>query len=224
MPTYKYPRPSLTVDAVVFGLDGKILKVLLIKRGGSPFKGRWALPGGFVHMNESLDVAVKRELREETGIKPSHLEQLCTFGDPKRDPRGRVVSAAYFVLVNALDHSARARSDASAAEWFPLERICQNQVLLAFDHRDIIAMAHERLKSKARYTPIGFNLLGEKFTFGELQSLYETILGKTLDKRNFRKKILEMGAIEKTEETLETRPPSVLYRFNMNSYKGNFEI
>lgn len=223
MPTYKYSRPSLTVDAVVFGLDGRILKVLLIKRGCSPFKGRWALPGGYVHMKESLDAAVRRELREETGIKPSHLEQLCTFGDPKRDPRGRVVSAAYFALVNTLDHSARSGSDASATEWFPLNQVLEDFLpKLAFDHGAIIAMAYKRLKSKARYTPIGFDLLQKQFTLVELQSLYETILGKKLDKRNFRKKILEMGAIEKTGEFSATRPPSALYRFNMNS--DNFEI
>jgi 8-oxo-dGTP diphosphatase len=229
MPTYKYPRPSVTVDAVVFGLDGAVLKVLLVERILGPFKGCWALPGGFVHMNESLEDAALRELSEETNVKPAHLEQLYTFGEPKRDPRGRVISIAYFALVKAVDHATLAGSDAAAARWVDIDLILRpfrnsDFESLAFDHTSIIQLAITRLRSKIKYTPIGFDFLGEKFTLGDLQLLYEVVLNQKLDKRNFRKKIIDMGAIEKTGEVLATHPPSVLYRFSKAFSKKSFEI
>ena len=194
--TYKYPRPALTVDCVVFGLDDEDLKVLLIERGGEPFAGCWALPGGFVEIDETIEAAAQRELGEETGLGPVFLEQLFTFGAVDRDPRERVVTVAYYALVNIRDHRVRAATDARGVGWFPVA----DPPPLAFDHAVILATAHQRLKGKVRYQPIGFELLPEKFTLRQLQHLYETILQRTFDKRNFRRKVLAMGFVEETDE------------------------
>jgi 8-oxo-dGTP diphosphatase len=226
--TYEYPRPALTVDCVVFGLDEQDLKVLLVRRGLPPFEGRWALPGGFVRMEETLDDAARRELREETGLKDVYLEQLYTFGDVRRDPRGRVVSVAYYALVNLADHSVQAATDASDAAWFAASDLPR----LAFDHDRILDAASQRLKGKVRYQPIGFELLPEKFTLSQLQRLYETVLERPLDKRNFRKKILSMGVLVETDEVQQdvAHRAARLYRFDEEKYrrlrkKGfNFEI
>src|SRR5690349_18957211 len=163
--TYEYPRPALTVDCVVFGLDEQDLKVLLVRRDLPPFEGRWALPGGFVRMEESVDDAARRELREETGLHDVYLEQLYTFGDVRRDPRGRVVSVAYYALVNLADHRVQAATDARDAAWFAVADVPS----LSFDHDDILAAASNRLKGKVRYEPIGFELLQPKFTLSQLQ-------------------------------------------------------
>ena len=181
--TYQYPRAALTVDCVVFGFDEGELKVLLIQRALDPFKGKWALPGGFVHVDETLDDAARRELAEETGLEDVFLEQLYTFGTVKRDPRERVVSVAHFALVKLSDYKAKAATDAAKAAWFPISELPK----LAFDHAEIVAAALARLQGKVRYQPIGFELLPPKFTLSELQHLYEAILGAVLDKRNFRK-------------------------------------
>ncbi len=226
--TYEYPRPALTVDCVVFGLDEEDLKVLLIQRGLEPFKGRWALPGGFVLMEESLEDAARRELAEEAGVRPSLLEQLYTFGEPGRDPRGRVVTVAYFALVKLTDHKVQAATDASQAAWFSV----WDMPKLAFDHADIVATALQRLKGKVRYQPIGFELLPPKFTLTQLQRLYETILEKELDKRNFRKKILSMDLLEELDEVEQdvSHRAARLYRFDHKKYKQlekagfNFEL
>jgi len=170
--TYEYPRPSLTVDAVVFGFDDQDLKVLLIQRALEPFAGNWALPGGFVQMEEPLEAAVRRELREETGVSNVYLEQLFTFGDPERDPRGRVVSVAYYGLVKLSEHHVLAATDARNAAWFPVTDLPP----LAFDHDRILETAHRRLQGKVRYQPIGFELLPKHFTLSQLQHLYETVL------------------------------------------------
>src|ERR1035437_7103822 len=158
MYSYKYPRAALTVDCVVFSFDEGALKVLLIERGLEPFKGRWALPGGFVRVDETLDDAARRELAEETGLKHVFLEQLYTFGEVERDPRERVVSVAYYALVKLSDHLAKAATDAAEAHWFPVSRLPK----LAFDHADIVAVALARLQGKVRYQPIGFELLPPK--------------------------------------------------------------
>src|ERR1043165_1601736 len=150
--TYRYPRAALTVDCVVFGFDEGELKVLLIQRGLEPFKGKWALPGGFVRVEETLDDAARRELEEEAGLKNVFLEQLYTFGEVERDPRERVVSVAYYALVKLAAHETKAATDAADARWFPLSKIPR----LAFDHADILAAALIRLKGKVRYQPIGF--------------------------------------------------------------------
>ncbi|WP_044900969.1 NUDIX hydrolase [Myxococcus stipitatus] len=226
--TYEYPRPALTVDCVVFGLDEEDLKVLLIQRGVEPFAGRWALPGGFVRMDESLDEAARRELEEESGIRPGHLEQLFTFGTPERDPRGRVVTVAYFALVKLSAHVLRAATDAREAAWFSV----WDTPKLAFDHADILNTALLRLKGKVRYQPIGFELLPPKFTLTQLQRLYEIVLERELDKRNFRKKILAMDLLEELDEVEQdvAHRAARLYRFDHKKYRQlekagfNFEL
>ena len=226
--TYQYPRPALTVDCVVFGFDEGELKVLLIERDLEPFAGAWALPGGFVHVDETVDDAARRELREETGLSDVFLEQLYTFGELDRDPRERVVSVAYYALVALSRHTPKAATDARNAAWF-----CVSDLpTLAFDHDRILAMAVQRLKGKVRYQPIGFELLEEKFTLSQLQHLYEAILERPLDKRNFRKKILGMDLLVETNEIEQdvSHRAARLYRFDEAKYrrwvkKGfNFEI
>ena len=214
---YEYPRAALTVDCVVFGLDVGALKVLLIQRGIAPFKGQWALPGGFVRVEETLDEAAARELEEETGVKDVFLEQLFTFSAVDRDPRERVVSVAYYALVNLANHETRAATDASDAQWFPAEKPPR----LAFDHAEILATAIKRLRGKLRYEPIGFELLPPKFTLTQLQHLYETVLGTEIDKRNFRKKVLGFDLLEALDETHREGPhrPAQLYRFNPAKYE-----
>lgn len=225
---YEYPRPALTVDAVVFGLDDEDLKVLLIRRDLPPFQGKWALPGGFVRVEESLEDAVRRELQEETGVSQLYLEQLYTFGDVDRDPRERVVTVAYYALVKLSDHRIKAATDARDAAWFAVSEARG----LSFDHDRIVAAALERLKGKVRYQPIGFELLPPQFTLSQLQRLYETILEKPLDKRNFRKKILSMDllvALEEVQKDVAHRAAR-LYRFDRKKYQQlqrrgfNFEI
>ena len=227
--TYKYPRPSLTVDCVVFGLDKQDqLKVMLIQRNLPPFKDQWALPGGFVQLDESLEEAARRELREETGIENVFLQQLYTFGEVNRDPRSRVVTVAYYALVNLWEYRIEAATDASDAAWFPLKQLPP----LAFDHDKIVQVALNQLKSKVRLEPIGFELLPKKFTLSQLQKLYEAVLGQQLDKRNFRKKILKMDllvALDETQKDVSHRAAR-FYEFDEQKYlqlkeKGfNFEI
>jgi 8-oxo-dGTP diphosphatase len=227
--TYEYPRPSLTVDCVVFGLDkDDLLKVMLIERNLSPFKGQWALPGGFVQLEETLEDAARRELWEETGIENVFLEQLHAFGEVDRDPRDRVVTIAYYALVNLWEYQIKAATDASNAAWFPITQLPP----LAFDHDKILQVALQRLKDKVRYEPIGFELLPKKFTLSQLQKLYETVLGQTLDKRNFRKKILKMNLLVTLDETQKdvSHRAARFYEFDEKKYlqlkeKGfNFEI
>jgi 8-oxo-dGTP diphosphatase len=214
--TYAYPRPALATDCVVFGFDEGDLKVMLIKRGLEPFAGRWALPGGFVQAEETIDATARRELREETGLHDVFLEQLYTFGDLKRDPRERVVSVAYYALVKLSDHRVKAASDAREARWFP----AFSPPRLAFDHAAILAVARQRLQGKVRYQPIGFELLPPKFTLSELQHLYEAVLGIELDKRNFRKKILKMGLLVGLEERTEAaHRPAQLFRYDQHTYE-----
>ena len=226
--TYKYPRPALTVDAVVFGFDEGELKILLIQRGLPPFKGKWALPGGFVKVEEPIDTAVRRELEEETGLTEIFLEQLYTFGAVDRDPRERVVSVAHYALVKLSEHSAAGASDASDAAWFPVGRV----PALAFDHAEILKMALQRLRGKVRYEPIGFELLPTKFTLSQLQHLYEAVLQTRVDKRNFRKRILAMGLLVplKDQARAGAHRPAQLFRFDMKKYAAlkkrgfNFEL
>lgn len=227
--SYPYPRPALTVDCVIFGLDQQTtLKVMLIQRQHPPFQGEWALPGGFVRVGESIDAAALRELQEETGIKDVFLEQLYTFGAVDRDPREQTVTVAYYALVNLSEHPIHAATDASDAAWFPINDIPR----LAFDHGQILQTAIARLKGKVRYEPIGFELLPKKFTLSQLQKLYETILGQELDKRNFRKKILKMDLLIELAElqTGVAHRAARYYEFDQRKYAQlkqtgfNFEI
>jgi 8-oxo-dGTP diphosphatase len=208
---YDYPRPALTVDIVVFTLQEDQLQVLLVQRGAEPFAGRWALPGGFVEVDESLEDAAHRELAEETGIQDAYLEQLYTYGDPGRDPRERVVTVAYFALVpTGTLIRQEGGSDATQAQWFPTS----NLPTLAFDHSEITYYALRRLRYKLEYTAVGFELLPEEFTLTQIQSTYEVVLGEKLDKRNFRRRILEACVIEQTPNmhSGEGRPAR-LYRY-----------
>lgn len=226
--TYQYPRAALTVDCVIFGFDEGDLKLLLIQRNLKPFAGKWALPGGFVRVDESLDEAARRELCEETGVEKVYLEQLYTFGHVERDPRERVVTVAYYALVKLMDHRVRGETDARNAAWFPVSDLPR----VAFDHDTIIEYAIERLQNKIRYEPIGFELLPPKFTLTQLQHLYEVILESPLDKRNFRKKILGMDLLMETDDIEQdvAHRAARLYRFNETKYKQlkkkgfNFEL
>ena len=194
--SYEFPRAALTVDCVVFGMDDQDLKVLLIERDLPPFEGEWALPGGFVHVDETLDEAARRELCEETGLMKVFLEQLYTFSALDRDPRERVISVAYYALVNLVDHRVQAATDAREAAWFSVDDV----PTLAFDHAEVLGAALERLRGKLGYQPIGFELLPQKFTLSQLQHLYEVVLERELDKRNFRKKVLATGLLIETRE------------------------
>jgi len=226
--TYEYPRAALTVDCAVFGLDEQELKVMLIQRGLPPFEGKWALPGGFVRVDETLDEAALRELEEETGLQKIFLEQLYTFSQVDRDPRERVVSVAYYALVNLRDHEVHASTDARDAAWFGVHDVPS----LAFDHAEILKSALERLRGKVRYQPVGFELLPKKFTLSELQHLYELVLERPLDKRNFRKRVLAMGLLEETDEVQQdvAHRAARLYRFDERKYRRlvrtgfNFEL
>jgi 8-oxo-dGTP diphosphatase len=200
---------QVAVDIVLFTIRDRLLHVLLIKRIAQPFEGRFALPGGFVREDESLDQAAVRELREETGVDQVYLEQLYSFGDPKRDPRGRIIAVAYYALVPHTQ-SLHAGTDAADAAWFAVGEVPP----LAFDHGKIVEYAHQRIRNKLDYTNVGFELLPAKFTLTELQLVHEAILGESLDKRNFRRKIGQRGIVEPLKEWQETgRKPAQLYRF-----------
>ena len=227
---YEFERPGLTVDCVIFGLDleSDHLKVMLIERDLEPFAGMWAIPGGFVRSGESLEDAARRELQEETGIADVFLEQLYTFGNPKRDPRGGVVSVAYYALVAPEKHHVAASTDARSAAWFSIDELPE----LAFDHQEILQMALERVRGKLSYAPIGFELLPNKFSIKQLQKVYEILLGQTLDNRNFRKKIFSLDVLKELNEVQKNvaHRAAKLYKFDERKYKQltrqglNFEI
>ena len=208
---------QVTVDLVIFALREAELQVLLVRRGIPPFEGRWALPGGFVHADESLDAAARRELEEETGVRDVYVEQLYTFGDPGRDPRGRVVTVAYYALLTGEQTIPAPGSDAAAVRWWPV----REHPPLAFDHPRILAYALERLRTKLEYTTVGFQLLPKKFTLSELQRVYETILGRDLDKRNFRRKMLLLNILKPLNEWAKDGPnrPAQLYRFSAKQFE-----
>ncbi len=207
---YEYPHPAVTVDVVIFTIRNDDLKVLLIKRAQQPFVGCWALPGGFVEIDESLVDAAKRELLEETGVAAAYLEQLYTFGAPKRDPRERVISVAYYALMPSDALEIKAASDAEGVGWFGIGELPK----LAFDHSDILGMALTRLSAKLDYSTIAFQLMPDEFTMPELRHLYELITREEIDARNFSKRILALDAIEPTgkERREGAHRPAKLYR------------
>lgn len=206
----------VTVDVVIFAVRARALSVLLVRRGRPPFEGRWAIPGGFVEPDETLEEAAARELEEETGVRDVWLEQLYTFGDPGRDPRGRVVTVAYLALVRG-DAVLVAGTDAREAAWHRMDALPD----LAFDHARILAYALERLRNKLEYTTVGFQLLPEKFTLTELQRVYEAVLGKKLEKRNFRRKMGILRILTPLgEHRREGVPrPARLYRFSAKRFE-----
>ena len=212
--TYRYPRPAVATDCVIFGYDELTIKVLLVQRGIEPYKGKWALPGGFMRMDETADECALRELKEETGLSGAKVEQFYTYTAVDRDPRERVVSIAYFALVRLSD--VRGGDDAEKAQWFSSDEIPS----LAFDHDRILRMALNRLKERIFFEPIGFELLPEVFKMSELQNLYEAILNVKFDRRNFYNKILKLGILIEAEprpEGVPSRYPS-RYRFNPKKY------
>ena len=192
--SYPYPHPALTTDVVLFTIGERRLDVLLILRAREPHRGMWALPGGFVGIDEELEACALRELQEETGVSGVYLEQLYTFGQPGRDPRERVITVAYCALVPLDRLRLRAGSDARAAQWFALDALPP----LAFDHAEIIAKAHQRLAAKLDYSTIALQFMPGEFTLGDLQQVYEIIGGAPLDKRNFRKKVMGYGCLKAT--------------------------
>lgn len=207
---------KLTVDAVVFGYENGIISVLLIKRKYDPFKNTWAIPGGFVKESETLETAVERELYEETGVKINYLEQLYTFGSPSRDPRGRVVSVAYVGLVRPNVFKISANTDAADVQWFDMESLPE----LGFDHLEILQKALGRLQAKITYEPIGFELLDTKFPFSDLEKIYTTLLGREIDRRNFRKKIKSLDVLDELDESVSKGAgrPAKLFQFNIEKY------
>jgi 8-oxo-dGTP diphosphatase len=209
----KYDKPSVTVDIVVFTIQNNELKVLLVKRNVEPFKRKWAIPGGFVKMDESLEEAAKRELQEESGVKNEYLEQLYTFGEPKRDPRGRVITVSYMALINSDNIKLEAKTDVSEAQWFSVNKL----PTLAFDHKKILDYALLRLKWKFEYTTVAFSLLSKEFVISQVQKIYEIVFNKKFDKRNFAKKLLAIDILEeKGIKTGVSHRPPMLYTLKKN--------
>lgn len=204
-------KHDFTVDVLIFTIEDDKLKIVLVKRGNEPFKGMWAIPGGFVEEHESLEEAALRQLYEETGFKDVYLEQLYTFGDPNRDPRGKIITIAYFALIPSESIKLKSYSHVTQAMWFPARKLPK----LAFDHHKIVGYAIERLKNKIEYSNIVHGLLPDKFRLSDLQRVYEVILGHNLDKRNFRKRMLSLGLLRPTgEKELEgAHRPAMLYEF-----------
>jgi 8-oxo-dGTP diphosphatase len=216
----RYERPSVTVDVVIFTLQDRELHVLLVKRKHWPFEGRWAIPGGFVNMDESLELAARRELEEETGVRDIYMEQLYTFGDPKRDPRTRVISVAYIALVRSDVQTLRVSDESTDLRWFPVRRLPGP---LAFDHDSILATGLDRLRSKLEYTTLAFQLLPEVFSILELKHIYEQIWGEAIDKGNFYRKLKDANVLEDTGMRREGRGrPTTLYRFRRDRGEKQF--
>lgn len=208
---------KVSVDAVVFGYTQEEgISVLLIKRRNNPYQKFWALPGGLVRDEESLEEAVLRELREEAGIDVNYLEQLYTFGKPERDPRNRVISITYYGLIRPQDYQLSAQTDAEDVAWFNIKKLPK----LGFDHKIIIETAIKRLQGKIAYEPVGFELLDKEFPFSDLEKLYQTVLDREIDRRNFKKKIMSLGFLEELKETIQRKSgrPAHLYRFNKKKY------
>lgn len=210
---YKYPHPSVTTDCVIFGFDGTKLKVLLIERGIEPFKGTWALPGGFLRMDESAEQGALRELKEETGLETGYIKQFHTFTAPNRDPRERVITIAYFALVRIQE--VKGGDDAARAQWFSLDDV----PALAFDHDQILRMASRELRKQIHFEPVGFELLPKQFTIRELQALYEAVLDVKFDRRNFYKKMQHLELLTQIDTGPQSRNQPFLFEFNAQKYE-----
>lgn len=208
--TYKHPHPAVTVDVVTFTYHEGEIKVLLVRRAIDPFKGQWALPGGFLKPDENLEQAARREIQEETGLAGLPFQQIGAFGEPERDPRERVVSIAYMAVVRHSEVSPRAGSDAAEVAWMPLH----SPPKLAFDHKQILALAHERLTHQIRETDLSVDFLAQEFTLTELQKVHEAVQGSGMDKRNFRKWVASMEFLKPTRKhtTGGAHRPALLYR------------
>ena len=207
---------NLSIDSVVFGFENQNLEVLLVKRAIKPNKGKWALPGGFIKKREKIVDAGQRILEETTGIKNIYLEEVGVFDEIDRFPLRRVFTIAHFALVSPENYALHPGIDTSAVQWFRINEL----PILPFDHEQILHAALDKLRTRVRYKPIGFELLPEKFTLPRLQKLYEVILGKKLDKRNFRKKITKMNLLKKLNEKDKgnIRRAANLYKFDKNTY------
>ena len=205
---YKYPHPSVTTDCVIFGFDGTKLRVLLIERGIEPFKGKWALPGGFLRMDEDAETGALRELKEETGLDAAYIKQFHTFTTPNRDPRKRVITIAYYALVRLQEVTGG--DDAARAEWYALDKV----PALAFDHDQILRMASYELKRQIHFEPVG----SKQFTIKELQSLYESILDVTFDRRNFYKKMQHLELLKQVDRGESKPRQPFLFEFNAEKY------
>lgn len=216
MYTYKYPHPAVTTDCIVFGFDGTKLNLLLINRGIEPYKGSWALPGGFMKIDETAEQGALRELQEETGVKDIYIEQLQAFTAVDRDPRERVMTIAFMAFVRQEKYEVIAGDDATKAQWFPVKSLPQ----LAFDHKEIITLALDKLRWKMTYEPLAFRLLNKTFTISQLQTIYEVVFDKRFDRRNFHKKLTSLGYIIPTEEQQKAiGRPSTLYTFDERKYR-----
>lgn len=216
----KQTRLLLAVDCIIFGFDGEVLKLLLIKRGFQPEKGNWSLMGGFVQGNESIDQAANRILKQLTGLEGVYLEQLYTFGDPNRDPMERTVSVAYFALIDIQKYETQISSDYHA-EWFQLKRTPK----LIFDQQEMLEQAKKRIRYKAAMHPILFELLPTKFTIPQLQTLYECVFNTTIDKRNFSKRVLATGLLIKLadKDKAGSKRGAYYYQLNMQNYYAKFQ-
>jgi ADP-ribose pyrophosphatase YjhB (NUDIX family) len=215
--SYKsHEKILVAVDCIIFGFDGKQLKALLIKRGFEPEKGKWSLMGGFIGKKENAEEAATRILYQLTGMNNIYMEQLSAFTDVKRDSAGRVISIAYFALINIADYSEQLQLE-HEAKWFLLHRIPP----LIFDHRKMVMKARERLQEKVVAHPVGFELLPTKFTLPQLQNLYEAIYEMPLDKRNFTKKMLSLGVLNKLneKEKKSSRKGAFYYVFDSKKYR-----
>jgi len=213
-------RMLLAVDCIIFGFDGQHLKLLLIKRGFEPQKGRWSLMGGFVTADENLDHAAARILKQLTSLTDIYLEQLYAFSDPYRDPTERTISVAYFALIDINKYKEQISHEYSA-EWFPLKKLPS----VIFDHKDMIEMAKEKLRYKAAFHPVLFELLPEKFTLPELQTLYEDVYDAIIDKRNFSRKMLSTGLIvkQKDKEKNGSKKGAFYYKLDKRKYRALFD-
>ena len=214
--TYQYPHPAVTTDCIIFGFDGTGLNILLIKRGIEPFKDYWALPGGFIEMEETAEEGALRVLHKETGIGEIYVEQLQAFTKVKRDPRERVITIAFTAFVRQKNYGyVKGGDDEKEAKWFSIKEIPS----LAFDHEDILKIALEQLRKKIKLEPIAFHLLNKKFTMTEVQSIYEAVLEQEYDRRNFHKKMTAHGYITPTgEKKTANGRPATLYSFDEDKY------